>query len=76
MLYKKVDKESPEAVTAGLDLFVVPPTNCAIAQSQYREYLTLNPITSPPFSFKIHPIQVKMHFLLKIIKIMYRATLT
>lgn len=58
MLYKKIDKDSAEDVTAGLDLFAVPPTNCAIANSQYREYLTLNPVDSPPFTFKIHPIQV------------------
>uniref|UniRef100_A0A183C7L3 Uncharacterized protein n=1 Tax=Globodera pallida TaxID=36090 RepID=A0A183C7L3_GLOPA len=56
MLYKKVDAASAEVANAGLDFFTTPPTNCAVANSSYREYLTLNPISSRPFHFKIHPI--------------------
>jgi hypothetical protein len=56
MLYKKVDAASAEAVTAALDFFTTPPTSCAVANSSYREYLTLNPINSTPYNFKIHPI--------------------
>ncbi|KAL3078630.1 hypothetical protein niasHT_035113 [Heterodera trifolii] len=41
---------------AGLDFFTIPPTSCAVSNSSYREYLTLNPISSRPFHFKIHPI--------------------
>jgi hypothetical protein len=56
MLYKKVDAASPNSITAALDLFSTPPTNCAVSNSMYREYYTLNPITSRPFLFKIHPL--------------------
>lgn len=41
MLYKKVDASSPDTITSGLDLFSTPPTNCAISNSSYREYLTV-----------------------------------
>ena len=56
MLYKKVDAASPNSITAALDLFSTPPTNCAVSNSMYREYYTLNPISSKPFLFKIHPL--------------------
>ena len=42
MLYKKVDASSAEVVNSGLDFFSTPPTNCAVANSNYSEYLTLN----------------------------------
>jgi hypothetical protein len=42
MLYKKVDASSPDSVTTGLDFFTTPPTNCAISNSSYREYLTVS----------------------------------
>uniref|UniRef100_A0A914I9L3 Uncharacterized protein n=1 Tax=Globodera rostochiensis TaxID=31243 RepID=A0A914I9L3_GLORO len=51
-----VDVASAEVANAGLDFFTTPPTNCAVSNSSYREYLTLNPISSRPFHFKIHPI--------------------
>jgi hypothetical protein len=41
MLYKKVDASSPDSVSAGLDFFSTPPTNCAVANSSFREYLTV-----------------------------------
>jgi hypothetical protein len=56
MLFKKIDPTSENSITTALDLFSTPPTSTAIASSSYREYLTLNPINSRPFHFKIHPI--------------------
>ena len=56
MLYKKIDSSSVSTITSALNFFETPPTNVSIANSAYREYLTLNPIISPPFHFKIHPI--------------------
>ena len=56
MLYKKIDATSASTITSALNFFETPPTNVSIANSCYREYLTLNPINSPPFHFKIHPI--------------------
>lgn len=56
MLYKKIDPESESTITSALDIFRTPPTSAAIANAAYREYLTLNPINSKPFHFKIHPI--------------------
>jgi len=56
MLYKKIDASSVSTITSALNFFETPPTNVSIANSAYREYLTLNPINSPPFHFKIHPI--------------------
>uniref|UniRef100_A0A914HQX7 Uncharacterized protein n=1 Tax=Globodera rostochiensis TaxID=31243 RepID=A0A914HQX7_GLORO len=52
----RVDVASAEVANAGLDFFTTPPTNCAVSNSSYREYLTLNPISSRPFHFKIQPI--------------------
>ena len=56
MLYKKIDSSSVSTITSALNFFETPPTNVSIANSSYREYLTLNPINSTPFHFKIHPI--------------------
>src|SRR3981081_172984 len=56
MLFKKIDGASQSTVTSALDLFSTPPTSTAVSSSGYREYLTLNPINSRPFHFKIHPI--------------------
>ena len=56
MLFKKIDASSDNSVTSALDLFSTPPTDVSISSSQYREYLTLNPMNSTPFHFKIHPI--------------------
>lgn len=56
MLYKKIDAASESSVTSALDLFRTPPTSTDISNAYYREYQTLNPITSTPFHFKIHPI--------------------
>ena len=51
MLYKKIDPDSQDTITSALDLFRTPPTASAISNAAYREYLTLNPITSRPVSF-------------------------
>jgi hypothetical protein len=56
MLFKKIDSSSENTVTSALDLFSTPPTDVSISNSMYREYLTLNPINSTPFHFKIHPV--------------------
>jgi hypothetical protein len=56
MLFKKIDATSQSSVTSALDLFSTPPTSTAVSSSSFREYLTLNPINSRPFHFKIHPI--------------------
>ena len=56
MLYKKIDSTSASSITSALDLFSTPPTSTAVSNSSYREYLTLNPLTTKPFHFKIHPI--------------------
>ena len=56
MLFKKIDVSSDNSVTSALDLFSTPPTDVSISNSQYREFLTLNPINSTPYHFKIHPI--------------------
>ena len=54
MLYKKIDASSVNTVTSALNVFDLPPTNVAINSRAYREYLTLNPLTSKPYHFKIH----------------------
>ena len=56
MLYKKIDSSSVNTISSALNFFETPPTNVSIANSSYRCYLTLNPINSFPFNFKIHPI--------------------
>jgi hypothetical protein len=56
MLYKKIDNSSGNTITSALNFFETTPTNVSIANSSYREYLTLNPINSTPYHFKIHPI--------------------
>ena len=56
MLFKKINASSDNSVTSALDLFSTPPTDVSVSNSQYREFLTLNPINSTPFHFKIHPI--------------------
>src|SRR6187551_1454502 len=56
MLFKKIDASSQSTVTTALGIFQTPPTSVAVSSSMYREYLTLNPINSRPFHFKIHPI--------------------
>lgn len=56
MLYKKIDSTSVNTISSALNFFETPPTNVSIANSAYRCYLTLNPINSFPFNFKIHPI--------------------
>lgn len=54
MLFKKIDRASGDAVSSSLDLFSLPDTNVTAAKSIFREYLTLNPVSDPPFHFKIH----------------------
>ena len=66
MIYKKIDSESQDSITSALDLFKTPPTSAAISNVAYREYLTLNPITSRPVSLvKIYVIKHLFSFILK-----------
>jgi hypothetical protein len=53
MIYKKLDPDLQDTITSALDLFRTPPTSAAISNAAYREYLTLNPITSRPVNFLI-----------------------
>lgn len=54
MVFSKIDEASASSVTNALDFFNVPPTNVSVSNAAYREYLTLNPINSQPFHFKVH----------------------
>lgn len=62
MLYKKIDPESETSVTSALDLFRTPPTSAAISNAAYREYLTLNPISSRPVSNLVYKILFIVQF--------------
>lgn len=53
MLYKKIDDSSKDTVSNSLDLFSLPGTDVTAQKSQYREYLSLNPVSDPPLTFKI-----------------------
>lgn len=54
MPFSKIDVDSPNSITTALNFFDVPPTNVSINNASYREHLTLNPLSSKPFHFKIH----------------------
>lgn len=54
MLFKKIDSASGDTITNSLDLFNIPGTNVTASKSQYRQYLTLNPVNDPPYHFKIY----------------------
>ena len=56
MLFKKIDPDSENSVTSALNFFATPPTSTFISSSCYREYLSLNPLNSKPYNFKIFPI--------------------
>lgn len=54
MLYKKIDPNSGESLSNALDVFGVSPTNVAFSDHHWRQYLTLNPVNTPPYHFKVH----------------------
>jgi len=54
MLFKKIDSASDDTIANSLDLFNIPGTNVTASKTQYREYLTLNPVTDAPYHFKIY----------------------
>lgn len=54
MLFKKIDATSKDSVTSALNLFNLPTTNVSASKSQYREYLPLNPVSDPPYQFKVY----------------------
>jgi hypothetical protein len=53
MLFKKIDASSPDNVTSALNFFETPGSNTGIREAVYEEILTLNPITDPPYHFKV-----------------------
>jgi hypothetical protein len=55
MLFRKIDSSSANTVTSALGFFETPPSNVGISSSVFKELLTLNPITDPPYIFKLHP---------------------
>lgn len=55
MLFQKIDAQSVNSVTSALDLFTPPPTNVAVNNAEYREILSLNPVSVSPIHFKLHP---------------------
>jgi hypothetical protein len=52
--FHKIDKNSPNTITNALSFFDVPGTNVSIQDSSVMELLTLNPVNSTPYHFKIH----------------------
>ena len=54
MLYKKIDASSGEVVSSALAIFETPPSNVGVASSVYQEVLPSNPITEPPYRFRIN----------------------
>jgi hypothetical protein len=55
MLFKKIDPSSTNSLTSALGFFETPPSNVGISRTVYVELLTLNPVDSWPFHFRIHP---------------------
>src|SRR4051794_30120776 len=55
MLFKKIDPSSANSLSNAFGFFETPPSNVGVSSSGYRELLTLNPVTDPPFHFKINP---------------------
>jgi hypothetical protein len=56
-MYNKIDSESSDCASSGLDLFFVPGTNVGVINVTYKEFLTLNPVASSPYLFSIPPTQ-------------------
>uniref|UniRef100_A0AC34Q115 Uncharacterized protein n=1 Tax=Panagrolaimus sp. JU765 TaxID=591449 RepID=A0AC34Q115_9BILA len=55
MAFKLIDQTSPASVTSALNIFNTRPTNVSVINSSYHELLPLNPVTMPPYQFKIAP---------------------
>src|SRR5712671_430767 len=54
MLFKKIDAKSGDSISNAVNPFTIPPTNVTFAGHKWRKYNTLNPLSSPPFVFKLH----------------------
>lgn len=55
MTTTKIDSSSANTASSALAVFETPPTNVGIASSCMRQILTLNPISDPPYTIKLHP---------------------
>ena len=53
MNYQKLDPTSAEALPSGMDLFSTPLTQVAIERTYEREFLTMNPRSDTPYTFRI-----------------------
>ena len=74
MILNKIDEKSPNSITSGLDFFHYPTTNVSLSKSHYKEFLTLNPITDPPYHFKLPPTSSFLDFKHMYIKTTWRLT--
>lgn len=50
---RKIDKNTSSALSSALNVFSLPPTNVAYANSNFREMLPLNPVTDQPYTFRV-----------------------
>lgn len=53
MLYKKIDPKSGNSISNAVDVFNIQPTNVTFSGHSTHKYLTLNPTSTPPWTFKI-----------------------
>uniref|UniRef100_A0AC34RSL0 Uncharacterized protein n=1 Tax=Panagrolaimus sp. JU765 TaxID=591449 RepID=A0AC34RSL0_9BILA len=53
MSFNLIDSSSKVSVTSALNVFETRPTNVSVTNSTYHELLPLNPVTMPPYQFKI-----------------------
>ncbi|KAH7716703.1 hypothetical protein AAVH_15885 [Aphelenchoides avenae] len=51
----KIDSASQNSVSSSLAIFDTPPTNVTATSAMYKEILTLNPVSTHPFHFRISP---------------------
>ena len=56
-MYAKIDPDSADCASSALDLFYIPGTNVGVLNVIFKEFLTLNPVTSSPYHFSIAPTQ-------------------
>lgn len=73
MLFKKIDVQSPDSVSTGLDFFSFPCTNVSLSKSVYKEFLPLNPSKDPPLHFKLPAVSSFMDFKHMYIKTEWQA---
>ena len=54
MVFSKIDDSSVDSITSAINFFDIPPTNVSISKASVNQYLTLNPLNSKPYYFKVH----------------------